>query len=374
MVSYQKLKSRGSSTNPANRFTSRQSVVDKEYDIKIRSGQQSRHYFPATQNDGESTKVVQTQYIAQQCRSIISTNDSPDIPFRLSINPYQGCEHGCVYCYARPTHEYLDLSLGLDFETKIHYKPNALQKLEEYLSRPGYQCEPITLGANTDPYQQAERQFGITRSLLQLALDCRQPVVIITKGSLVLRDIDLLKALARQHLVKVMITLTTLKPELKSTLEPRAAAPATRLKIIETLAQMDVPVGVLVAPVIPAINDMEIEAIIEQCAKLGAGSMSHILLRLPHQLKDLFQDWLTEYYPERRHKVLHLLEQCHGGQLYKSEFGTRQTGTGIYARMISQRFSLSCQKHGISHKRETLLRRDLFIPPQQRQQIDLFEA
>jgi len=373
MVSYQKLKSRGSATNPSCRFTSTQSIIDKEYDMKVRAGQQLHKPLPVSEGSCEPVTTVQTQYIAQQCRSIISTNNSPDIPFRLSINPYQGCEHGCIYCYARPTHEYLDLSPGLDFETKIHYKPNALQKLEEHLSRPGYRCEPITLGANTDPYQQAEKQLGITRSLLQLMLDCRQPVVIITKGSLVLRDIDLLKALARQHLVKVMITLTTLKPGLKNTLEPRAAAPATRLKIIETLAQMDVPVGVLVAPVIPAINDMEIEAIIEQCAKLGVSSMNHILLRLPHQLKDLFLDWLTEYYPDRRHKVLHLLEQCHDGQLYKSEFGTRQSGTGIYARMISQRFSLACQQHGILHMREALLRKDLFIPPQQRQQIGLFE-
>ncbi len=371
MVDLLKAKSRGTLSNPDNRFSRLTSHPDEGSSVIARSGNRSIHSSPQL-DDIASVKTINTEYIEQQCQSIVSSNKSPDLPFNLSINPYQGCEHGCVYCYARPTHEYLDLSLGLDFETKIHYKSNAVTQLEKYLSRPGYRCEPINIGANTDPYQQIERQLGITRSILELLLECRQPVTIITKGSLVLRDIDLLKAMAKLNLVKVMISVTSLSSELKNTLEPRAAAPQTRLRVIETLALAGVPVGVLMAPIIPAINDMEIENIIEHCAAAGASTIHYVLLRLPHQLETLFNDWLSEYYPDRKHKVLHLLEQCHNGQIYQSEFGLRQTGTGIYARMINQRFSLACQRFGINHKREARLRTDLFIPPKHHRQIDLF--
>ncbi|OZG71544.1 radical SAM protein [Hahella sp. CCB-MM4] len=371
MVDLVKAKSRGTLSNPDNRFSRQTSHPDEGVSIIARSGNRSaRHSMPL--DEIASVRTLNTEYIEQQCRSIVSSNNSPDLPFNQSINPYQGCEHGCIYCYARPTHEYLDLSLGLDFETKIHFKSNAVIQLEKFLSRPGYRCEPINIGANTDPYQQVERQQGITRSLLELLLECRHPVTIITKGSLILRDIDLLKAMAKLNLVKVMISVTSLSAELKSSLEPRAAAPQTRLRVIETLALAGVPVGVLMAPIIPAINDMEIEKIIEHCATAGAGTMHYVLLRLPFQLETLFNDWLDEYYPDRKHKVLHLLEQCHNGQIYQSEFGVRQTGTGIYARMINQRFSLACQKFGINHKREARLRTDLFTPPRNSQQIDLF--
>ncbi|WP_020407554.1 PA0069 family radical SAM protein [Hahella ganghwensis] len=371
MVDLLKAKSRGTLSNPDNRFSRLTSQPEAGLSIIARTGSRPSETLLSL-DEISSVRTLHTEYIEQQCRSIVSRNNSPDLHFNLSINPYQGCEHGCVYCYARPTHEYLDLSLGLDFETKIHYKSNAVSQLEKFLSRPGYKCEPLNIGANTDPYQQIERQQGLTRKILECLLEYRHPVTIVTKGSLILRDIDLLKALARHNLVKVMISVTSLSPELKNSLEPRAAAPQTRLRVIETLALAGVPVGVLMAPIIPAINDMEIEKVIEQCAAAGAGNMHYVLLRLPLQLKTIFDDWLTEYYPDRKHKVLHLLEQCHDGELYRSEFGVRQTGTGIYARMINQRFNLACQRFGLNHKREAQLRTDLFTPPKESKQIDLF--
>jgi len=353
------IKGRGTHTNPHNRFQSgrfqsRISVLD----VSAEGEEPAPH--PAS------------EYIALQSRSIVSSNKSPDVPFRLSVNPYQGCEHGCVYCFARPTHEYLDLSLGLDFETKIHYKQNAASLLASWLARPGYQCEVIAIGANTDPYQQAERQLKITRSLLEVMRSYRQPVSIITKGSGILRDLDILSDMAKQNLVNVMITVTSLDPRLKNILEPRAASPVTRLRIIDSLAAAKIPVGVLIAPVIPAINDTEIEKIIRATASRGAQQIGYVMLRLPFQLKELFTQWLQDHYPRRKNKVLKLLAEVHGGRLYRSQFGKRQQGSGVYADLISQRVALCCQQNGINLRQANNLRTDLFQVPDNNQQLTLF--
>ena len=348
------IKGRGTTSNPHNRFQKRISV------------------FEESSEGEESVPHPATQYIPQESRSIVSSNQSPDVPFRLSINPYQGCEHGCVYCFARPTHEYLDLSIGLDFETKIYYKRNAASLLKAWLARPGYECEVIAMGANTDPYQQVEQQLKITRSLLEVMWSYRQPVSIITKGSGLLRDLDLLSEMARHNLVNVMITVTTLDPLLKNILEPRAATPLTRLKIIKALHAANVPVGVLIAPVIPAINDTEIEKIIDASATRGAHQIGYVMLRLPFQLKELFNQWLEDHYPSRKDKVLNILTEIHGGQLYRSQFSKRQRGSGAYADLISQRVALSCQQNGIKLRQNNNLRIDLFEVPGGNHQLSLF--
>jgi len=280
-------------------------------------------------------------------RSIVSHNDSPDIPFGRSINPYLGCEHGCVYCYARPSHAYLDLSPGLDFETRIFYKPNAVERLLAAWEKAGYTCAPITLGANTDPYQPAEKRLELTRGLLAAFLEHRHPVSLITKGTLMRRDLDLLAALAAEKLCSVAVSLPTLDPGLKRILEPRVPAAPARLHLVRELADAGVPVSVMLAPVIPAINDREIEAILQAAAAAGAGRAGWILLRLPHEVRQIFSDWLDMHFPERAGHVLSLMRQAHGGNEYDSRFGVRQTGNGPYARMIGQRFGAACARFGL---------------------------
>lgn len=277
-------------------------------------------------------------YTAMQAGKIIASNNSPDVPFNRSINPYQGCEHGCIYCYARPSHSYLDLSPGLDFESKIFYKPNAVERLEAEWSRDKYQCEPITIGANTDPYQPLEKAERITRQLLKLFLKHRHPVNLITKGTLILRDLDLLAALAERRLCSVAISLPTLDSGLKRIMEPRVPAADARLKALRTLADAGVPVSVLLAPVIPAINDHEIEAILEKAAANGATQAHYIFLRLPHEVSTLFGEWLSVHFPERADHVMSLVRQASGGQDYDSRYGVRQRGRGPYADMIAARF------------------------------------
>jgi DNA repair photolyase len=299
---------------------------------------------------------------------IISRNDSPDVPFDLSINPYQGCEHGCIYCYARPSHSYLDLSPGLDFETQIFYKPNGAARLLEEWEKPGYECKPITIGANTDPYQPAEKSLKLTRKLLLLFLKHRHPVNIITKGNLICRDIDLLSELAEAGLCSVALSLPTMDARLKRIMEPRIPSAAARLKAIERLAEASVPTSVLVAPIIPAINDNEIEHILESAAAAGASQARYIFLRLPHELKGLFAEWLHRHFPDRAGRVTSLIRQASGGNDYDHRFGVRQTGLGPYAEMLASRFNAASRRYGIhSDTYQHVLDCNQFFRPGQQQ-------
>ena len=310
-----------------------------------------------------------TELRPDKTAKIITTNQSPDIPFSQSINPYKGCEHGCIYCYARPTHAYLDLSPGLDFETKIFYKTEPIARLREAFQKESYVCEPIALGTNTDPYQPAEKKLGITRKLLETCLEFRNPVCIVTKGVLILRDLDILKDLAKLGLVSVAVSVTTLQNELKTKLEPRTASPTARLRVIRALAQEKIPVGVIVAPIIPALTDHEIEEILEQCSHFGAQFATYVILRLPLEVAGLFEAWLKEHYPLKANRVLNQVREVHGGKLCSSEFGRRMSGTGVFAELIQQRFRTAKKKFGLVAPTETsetgatdtsTLRTDLF--------------
>jgi len=292
-----------------------------------------------------------TTVTAMRAGKIIATNRSPDVPFDRSINPYQGCEHGCIYCYARPSHSYIDLSPGLDFETRIFYKPNAAERLLAEWQKPGYECQPVTIGANTDPYQPAEKDKRVTRSLLELFRRHRHPVNLITKSNLVLRDIDLLTPMARDGLCSVAISVPTLDSALKRLLEPRVPSAASRLETVRVLSENGIPTSVLVAPVIPAINDNEMEAIVEASAGAGAEQASYIFLRLPHEVKDLFAEWLETHFPDRAEHVMSLVRQASGGREYDARFGVRQTGRGAYADILSKRFRNACRRHGLVRDR-----------------------
>jgi DNA repair photolyase len=291
--------------------------------------------------------AVRQELLPELARTIIARNDSPDVPFTQSINPYRGCEHGCIYCYARPSHAYIDLSPGLDFETRIRFKPNAAQLLERELAAPGYRCEPITLGANTDCYQPAEAELGITRKLLEVCLRRQHPVSIITKSALVLRDADLLEQLAAQNLCHVHVSVTTLDDELKRRLEPRTAAGSARLRVVAQLSARNVPVGVLVAPVIPMLNDAELEHILEGAAAAGARSARWILLRLPYEVAGLFREWLQAHYPQRAAHIMSLVQQSRGGRDNDPDFGSRMRGTGPYAQLIARRFAVAARRLGL---------------------------
>jgi DNA repair photolyase len=288
---------------------------------------------------------------AMKAGTIISRNNSPDVPFDRSINPYQGCEHGCIYCYARPSHSYLDLSPGLDFETRIFYKPNAASRLLEEWEKPGYDCRPITIGANTDPYQPAEKSTRVTRQLLELFDKHRHPVNLITKGQLIRRDIDLLAKLAERRLCSVAVSLPTLDDSLKRIMEPRVPSADTRLRIIEQLVQNGIPTSVLMAPLIPAINDAEIEAVLSAAAEAGACNAHYIFLRLPHEVADLFVEWLEAHFPDRASHVMSLVRQASGGRNYDNRFGVRQTGRGAYADMLGKRFDTASRRHGLLPER-----------------------
>ena len=303
-----------------------------------------------------------------KARSIISRNQSPDIGFDQSINPYQGCEHGCVYCYARPGHSYLDLSPGLDFETRIFYKPNALQVLRAEWEKTSYVCKPVAIGANTDPYQPAEKKLGITRQLLEAFLEHRHPVTLITKAGLIERDVDILSELASRNLASVAISVPTMRAGLKRVLEPRVPAASARFRAMRRLSEAGVPVTLLLAPIIPAVNDGEIETIVERAAENGATRAGWILLRLPHELREIFRDWLGEHLPERADHVMSLLRQASGGKDYDNRYGVRQRGRGPYATMIRDRFRAACRRHGINgeHSGRTL-DCSQFRPPGRRQ-------
>jgi DNA repair photolyase len=295
-------------------------------------------------------------------RTVIVRNASPDIPFEQSINPYRGCEHGCIYCYARPSHAYLGLSPGLDFETKIYAKLDAAPLLERELAKPGYRCQPIALGSNTDPYQPQERRLGITRAILEVLSRCRHPVTIVTKSAAVTRDLDLLAPMAADGLAGVAVSITTLDPGLARTLEPRAAAPHRRLQALRMLNAAGVPTSVMAAPIIPGLNDHELEAVLEAAAAAGAAHSGYVLLRLPHELKELFTSWLEAHAPLRAQHVLTLIRQCRGGRLNDPSFGSRMRGQGAYAELIGQRFALAKRRFGLDRSRPPL-RTDLFQPP-----------
>jgi DNA repair photolyase len=302
--------------------------------------------------------------LPDRARSVITTNNSPDVGFDQSINPYRGCSHGCVYCFARPTHAYLGLSPGLDFETKLFYKADAVRLLEAELSKPKYVCKPIALGINTDGYQPLEKRLEITRGILAVLARCRHPVTIVTKSALIVRDMDLLMDLAQHRLVSVMLSITSLTNDIKRTLEPRAASPQARLRVIQQLAQAGIPVGVLVAPVIPAITDHEMEDILAAARAAGAGSAGYVLLRLPHEVKILFREWLSEHYPDRAKHVMSLINQTRGGKDYDAEFGRRMTGTGPYAELLRTRFELARRKCGFDDARDRHeLTTEFFRPP-----------
>ncbi|WP_366554598.1 PA0069 family radical SAM protein [Aquibaculum sediminis] len=291
-----------------------------------------------------------TSVLPDASRSILARNDSPDVPFERSINPYRGCEHGCIYCFARPSHAYLGLSPGLDFETRLFAKHQAPQLLREALRKRGYKPSTLALGANTDPYQPVERKLEITRGLLQVLAEANHPVSIITKSALVLRDLDILAPMAREGLVRVCLSITTLDGALARILEPRAAQPKRRLEALRRLTEAGVPVAVLAAPMIPAINDMEMEAILEAGAEAGADRASWILLRLPRELGPLFEQWLETHFPQRKAKVLNLLRDTRGGALYDARFGSRMRGEGPYAFLLARRFSLALRRLGLDKR------------------------
>jgi DNA repair photolyase len=311
----------------------------------------------------ELPESVATEVRIDSSRSILTHNDSPDIPFEQSINPYRGCEHGCVFCYARPTHAFLDLSPGIDFETKLYYKPDAAALLRAELAKPGYRCSHIMLGSNTDPYQPIERRHGVTRAVLEVLAETRHPVAITTRSTLILRDLDLLRPMAADGLVSVYLSITTFDTDLKRRLEPRSAASVARLHVMQELSGAGIPVGVMVAPMIPAVNDAELESILDRAAAAGAKRAGYVLLRLPHELKDLFRAWLAQHLPDRAAHVMSLVQSTRGGQDNESRFGQRMSGSGAWATLLRDRFRLACRKLGLNSERSVTLNTQLFQPP-----------
>jgi DNA repair photolyase len=314
-----------------------------------------------------------TTVTAERAKSIITRNDSPDIPFTSSINPYRGCEHGCIYCYARPSHAYLELSPGLDFETRLFAKVNAAELLREELAKPGYRCESITVGANTDPYQPIEREWRITRQVLEVLAECDHPVAIITKNALVERDLDLLAPMADKRLAQVYVSVTTLERDLARRMEPRASAPQRRIEAIRALSLAGVPTGVMVAPIVPFLTDHGIESVLEAAAEAGAIRAGYTMMRLPWELKDLFKGWLEHNYPLKAAHVMSRVRQVRGGKENDPRFGMRQTGTGLFAELVRKRFENACRRLGLNlERRGTNVDTSRFRPPRSRGQLDLF--
>ncbi len=327
---------RGATVNPANRFDTQATVaVDDGWEMAA--------------TELAELPPLPTTLIRDASRSVISWNASPDLGFDRAVNPYRGCEHGCVYCYARPTHAYLGYSPGLDFETKLLYKPEVAELLERELRKPGYVARTLALGSNTDPYQPIERTLRLTRAVLQVMERCNHPVSIVTKSASVLRDLDILTTLASRNLVRVWLSVTTLDATLARRMEPRAASPARRLQAVAELARAGVPVGVLAAPMIPGLNDAELERILQAAASAGAGVAGYVLLRLPHELRQIFAEWLQQHVPDRARHVLELVRQTRAGTLNDSRFGQRFTGTGAYADLLASRFNQAARRLGLDH-------------------------
>ena len=336
---------RGAAMNPAGRFeTQEKEVFDDGWETM------------------ETLEPFRTEVQVEKPRAIITRNESPDIPFDRSINPYRGCEHGCIYCFARPTHSYMGLSAGLDFESKLFAKPDAARLLERELSKPGYKPRTIAIGTNTDPYQPIEKEWRIMRQILEVLAAARHPVTIVTKSAMVMRDIDVLAGMAEQGLAKVGISVTTLDRKLARLMEPRASTPTRRLEAIKALSEAGIPVGVLASPIIPALNDHEIERILEAAKACGAREASYVLLRLPLEVSPLFREWLLRHYPHRYQHVMSLVRSMRGGKDYDAEFGKRMKGAGPYAWQISRRFELAAKRLELT-RRGMPMRDDLFVPP-----------
>ncbi len=312
-----------------------------------------------------------TTVTVETAKSVLQRQTSPDLPYEYSLNAYRGCEHGCIYCYARPSHAYLNLSPGLDFETKLFAKPDAAKLLRAELAKRGYQCSPIALGSNTDPYQPIEREWKITRQILEVLTECRHPLSIVTKSALIERDLDLLSQLAQDDLVQVFVSVTTLDAELARKLEPRASSPRRRLQAVKRLNEAGVLCGVFVAPVIPFLTDSELENILQAGCEHGARTAAYALLRLPYELKDLFKDWLAVHYPLKAEHVMSRLREMRGGRENDSEFGSRFSGNGLFAQLLSQRFQLACERLGFNLE-ESGLNTDSFIKPNLGGQQSLF--
>lgn len=305
---------------------------------------------------------LHTEVMLDAAKSVINYIQSPDLPFDRTLNPYRGCEHGCIYCYARPSHAYLGMSAGLDFESRLLMKADAAQLLKQELAHPHYQCAPIALGMNTDAYQPIEREYQLTRQIIQVLSEANHPFSVVTKSSLVERDIDLIASMAAKGLASVYLSITTLDRQVARRLEPRAAAPERRFETLRKLSEAGIPTGVMVAPVIPALTDCDMENILEKAHQAGARKAGYVFLRLPLELTDLFQDWLQQYFPLKANHVMSLVKQSRGGKTYQSEFGKRMRGEGVFADLLANRFKLSCHKLGMSGER-TGFRRDLFAVP-----------
>lgn len=346
---------RGARSNASSRYDSeKRSEFDDGWDIP------------------EEIPRLRTHLQRDATRSIIARNNSPDISFNQSINPYRGCEHGCIYCFARPTHAYLGLSAGLDFESQLFFKPDAATQLREELRNPSYRPEVIAMGTNTDPYQPVERELKIMRSILEVLWEFRHPVSIVTKSALIVRDLDLLGPMAAEGLVKVFLSITTLDRRLARIMEPRAATPEKRLYALRQLSGAGVPCGVMTAPMIPALNDAEMEEILAASSAAGATEAGYTLLRLPLEIKDLFREWLESELPDRARHVMSLIRSMRGGKDYDPEWGKRMTGSGPYAEMMSQRFRLAVRKLGFNRQRAQLSTAKFRRPPQTGDQLPLF--
>ena len=334
---------------------------------------QSREAFDDgwTPDDIEPTRLT-TTVTAEKAKVIITHNDSPDVGFSASINPYRGCEHGCIYCYARPAHAYMGLSPGLDFESKLFFKPGAAALLERELSRPSYVPEVIHIGGNTDPYQPLERRLRVTRGVLEVLARFNHPFSIITKSALVLRDLDILAPMAERNLVRVAVSITTLDRKLARSMEPRAATPDKRLAAVKGLSDAGVPVIVMFAPSIPGLNDHEMEAVLERAAAAGARGAGYVALRLPMEIADLFQEWLASDHPDRASRVMSLIRQMRGGKTYDAQWGKRMKGEGPLAALMSRRFATAKARYGLTMTREPMDLSQFRIPPQSGGQIDLF--
>ena len=344
-IDVDRRRGRGAGLNPEGRFEPRQ-----------------RQAFDDGWQTLEDLPPFKTEVQVEKPRTVITRNDSPDIPFDRSINPYRGCEHGCIYCFARPTHSYMGLSAGLDFEAKLFAKPDAPKLLERELAKAGYKPRTIAIGTNTDPYQPIEKEWRIMRQILEVLEKANHPVAIVTKSAMILRDLDILSSMAERGLARVSLSVTTLDRKLARSMEPRASTPTRRLQAIQALTEAGVPTGVLVAPVIPALNDHEIERILDSAAAAGAKDAGYVLLRLPHEVSPLFRDWLLQHYPDRYRHVMSLVRSMRDGKDYDAEFGKRMKGAGPYAWQIGRRFEMATKRLGLI-RRSLQLRDDLFVPP-----------
>ncbi|MBS7553421.1 PA0069 family radical SAM protein [Ancylobacter dichloromethanicus] len=355
MVEAERRRGRGALSNAAGRFEPH-----------------SRERFDDGWLELDDLPPFRTSVTVEKPRTIINRNESPDVGFDRSINPYRGCEHGCVYCFARPTHAYQGLSAGLDFETKLFAKPDAPELLARELSKPGYEPRTIALGINTDGYQPIEREWRLTRRILEVLRDFAHPVGIVTKSALVVRDLDILGPMAEKGLVKVALSITTLDHKLARIMEPRAATPQRRLDALRALSEAGVPTAVLVAPVIPAVTDAEMERILDAAVAAGASEAGYVMLRVPLEIRDLFREWLLAHFPDRYRHVLSLLKELHGGREYDSTFGQRMTGTGPYAWTLARRFEIASERLGLNRRHTRLTTRHFTRPPQKGEQLSLF--